>query len=70
MKVVLQLLEARAGKGNAIVTRQRTDVLINCIGDQCLTFFGLDVNEIAVAIQLGSHFKNNQMGAMSQKRAK
>jgi len=32
--------------------------------------FGLNVNEIAVAIQLGSHFKNNQMGAMSQKRAK
>jgi hypothetical protein len=50
-------LEARAGKGNAIVTRQRTDVLINRIGDQCLTFFGLDVNEVAVAIQLGSHFK-------------
>jgi len=63
-------LEARAGKGNAIVTRQRTDLLIDHIGDQCLTFFGLDVNEIAVAIQLGSHFKNNQTGAMSQKRAK
>ena len=25
-----------------------------------MTFFGLDVNEIAVAIQLGSHLKNNQ----------
>jgi hypothetical protein len=62
-------LEARAGKGNAIVTRQTTDVLIDCIGDQCLTFFGLDVNEIAVAIQLGSDFKNNQMGAMCQKHA-
>jgi hypothetical protein len=35
-----------------------------------LTFFGLNANEIAVDIQLRSHFKNNQTGAMSQKRAK
>jgi hypothetical protein len=35
-----------------------------------LTFFGFNVNEILVAIQLGSHFKNNLTGAMSQKCAK
>ena len=69
-KGFLQLLKARAGESNAIVTRQRTDVLIDRIGDQFLTFFGRNVDEIAVAIQLGSHFKNNHMGAMSRKRAK
>jgi len=42
---------------------------IDRIGDQCLTFFGRNVNEVAVAIQLGSHFKNNQTEAMSRKRA-
>ena len=49
-KVVLQLLEARAREGNAIVTRQRTDILVDRIGDQRLTFFGFNVNEILVAI--------------------
>jgi hypothetical protein len=55
-KVVLRFLKARASKGNAIITRQWTDILVNCIGDQCLTFFGLNVNEVATAIQVGSHF--------------
>ena len=49
-KVVLQLLEARAREGNAIVTLQRTDILVDRIGDQRLTFFGFNVNEILVAI--------------------
>jgi len=34
-----------------------------------LTVFGLDINEVAVAIQLGAILKNNQTGAKSQKRA-
>jgi hypothetical protein len=56
-KVVLQLLKACASKGNTIVTCQWTDILVDRIGDQYLTFFGLDINKVAVAIQLGSHLK-------------
>ncbi len=55
-KLVLQFLKARAAKGDAIITRQWTDILVDRIGDQCLTFFGLNVNEVAIAIQVGSNF--------------
>jgi len=54
-KIVFQLLVVFAEKLNAFITNQRTDELVNCIGDQCLTFFVSNVNEVAVTIQLESH---------------
>ena len=69
-----------AGKCNSIVTRQWTCELVDCIGNQSLTFLGRDVNKVAVAIQLGHFLKQfkqkqcagsvqNQVEAMSRKRA-
>ena len=54
-RIVFQLLEVFAKKLNAFITNQRNDELVNCIGDQCLTFFVLNVDEVAVTIQLGRH---------------
>ncbi len=54
-RIVFQLLEVFAKKLNAFITNQRNDKLVNCIGDQCLTFFVLNVDEVAVTIQLGRH---------------
>ncbi len=49
------------------ITNQRTDEIVNCIGDQCLTIFVSNVDEVAVTIQLGIHVRKFELTQMECK---